>query len=125
MEYACECLRYWVETCHVDGFRFDLASVMGRTPEFRQDAPLFTAIQNCPLLSRAKLIAEPWDIGEGGYQVGNFPRHLPSGMTISAMRRDVFGSSVISRWANLPDVLPHPATCLNARAAIPAPRSIW
>jgi len=50
-----------------------LASVMGRTPEFRQDAPLFTAIQNCPLLSRAKLIAEPWDIGEGGYQVGNFP----------------------------------------------------
>lgn len=73
VEYACECLRYWVETCHVDGFRFDLASVMGRTPTFRQDAPLFTAIQNCPLLSRVKLIAEPWDIGEGGYQVGNFP----------------------------------------------------
>ncbi|MES0267249.1 glycogen debranching protein GlgX [Citrobacter sedlakii] len=71
--YACECLRYWVETCHVDGFRFDLASVMGRTPAFRQDAPLFTAIKNCPVLSRVKLIAEPWDIGEGGYQVGNFP----------------------------------------------------
>ena len=46
---------------------------MGRTPAFRQDAPLFTAIQNCPVLSRVKLIAEPWDIGEGGYQVGNFP----------------------------------------------------
>lgn len=73
MEYALECLRYWVETCHVDGFRFDLASVMGRTPAFRQDAPLFTAIQNCPVLSQVKLIAEPWDIGEGGYQVGNFP----------------------------------------------------
>ena len=73
MEYALECLRYWVETCHVDGFRFDLASVMGSTQAFRQDAPLFTAIQNCPVLSQVKLIAEPWDIGEGGYQVGNFP----------------------------------------------------
>lgn len=125
VEYACECLRYWVETCHVDGFRFDLASVMGRTPAFRQDAPLFTAIQTCPLLSRVKLIAEPWDIGEGGYQVGNFPLRLPSGMTISAMRRGAFGSSVISRWASLPGVLPHPAMCLNARAANPAPRSIW
>ncbi|STH09215.1 glycogen debranching protein [Escherichia coli] len=48
VDYASACLRYWVETCHVDGFRFDLAAVMGRTPEFRQDAPLFTAIQNCP-----------------------------------------------------------------------------
>lgn len=73
VEYACECLRYWVETCHVDGFRFDLASVMGRTPAFRQDAPLFEAIQACPVLSQVKLIAEPWDIGEEGYQVGNFP----------------------------------------------------
>lgn len=73
VEYASACLRYWVETCHVDGFRFDLAAVMGRTPEFRQDAPLFTAIQNCPVLSQVKLIAEPWDIAPGGYQVGNFP----------------------------------------------------
>ena len=73
VEYASACLRYWVETCHVDGFRFDLATVMGRTPEFRQDAPLFTAIQNCPVLSQVKLIAEPWDIAPGGYQVGNFP----------------------------------------------------
>ncbi|WP_000192583.1 glycogen debranching protein GlgX [Escherichia sp. TW14182] len=73
VEYASACLRYWVETCHVDGFRFDLATVIGRTPEFRQDAPLFTAIQNCPVLSQVKLIAEPWDIAPGGYQVGNFP----------------------------------------------------
>ncbi|WP_230353466.1 glycogen debranching protein GlgX [Lelliottia sp. WAP21] len=73
MNYAHECLKYWVETYHVDGFRFDLASVMGRTPEFSQQAPLFEAIKNCPVLSRVKLIAEPWDIGEGGYQVGNFP----------------------------------------------------
>ncbi|MDR2217914.1 MAG: glycogen debranching protein GlgX [Yokenella regensburgei] len=73
VEYALACLRFWVQECHVDGFRFDLASVMGRTPEFRQDAPLFTAIRNDPLLSEVKLIAEPWDIGPGGYQVGNFP----------------------------------------------------
>ncbi|MWR17719.1 glycogen debranching enzyme, partial [Escherichia coli] len=55
VDYASACLRYWVEACHVDGFRFDLAAVMGRTPEFRQDAPLFTAIQNCPVLSQVKL----------------------------------------------------------------------
>jgi glycogen operon protein len=48
VEYARQCLRFWVDECHVDGFRFDLASVMGRTPEFRQDAPLFEAIRNDP-----------------------------------------------------------------------------
>ncbi|HHT8351159.1 TPA: glycogen debranching protein GlgX [Raoultella ornithinolytica] len=73
VEYARQCLRFWVDECHVDGFRFDLASVMGRTPEFRQDAPLFEAIRNDPQLAAVKLIAEPWDIGAGGYQVGNFP----------------------------------------------------
>ena len=73
VEYARLCLRFWVDECHVDGFRFDLASVMGRTPEFRQDAPLFEAIRNDPQLAAVKLIAEPWDIGAGGYQVGNFP----------------------------------------------------
>lgn len=73
VEYAHACLRYWVETFHIDGFRFDLAPVMGRTPEFNPQAPLFAAIQNDPLLRDLKLIAEPWDIGGGGYQVGNFP----------------------------------------------------
>lgn len=73
VEYARQCLRFWVDECHVDGFRFDLASVIGRTPDFRQDAPLFNAIHADPVLSQVKLIAEPWDIGEGGYQVGNFP----------------------------------------------------
>lgn len=66
-------LRYWVETYHVDGFRFDLATLLGRTPEFDPHSPLFEAIKADPLLSGCKLIAEPWDIGEGGYQVGNFP----------------------------------------------------
>lgn len=68
-----DCLRYWVGELHVDGFRFDLATVMGRTPDYRPDAPLFDAIRQEPLLCDVKLIAEPWDIGPGGYQVGHFP----------------------------------------------------
>lgn len=73
VEYAHQCLRHWVDTYHIDGFRFDLATVMGRTPHFDPCAPLFEAIKNDPVLSAVKLIAEPWDVGEGGYQVGNFP----------------------------------------------------
>lgn len=73
VQYAMECLRFWVEQCHVDGFRFDLATVMGRTPEYRLDAPLFEAIRQCPVLSSVKLIAEPWDVGPDGYHVGNYP----------------------------------------------------
>ena len=66
-------LRYWIEAMHVDGFRFDLASVLGRTEEgaFRSTAPFFDAVSQDPVLNRVILIAEPWDIGT--YQVGNFP----------------------------------------------------
>jgi len=66
-------LRYWVEMMHVDGFRFDLASVLGRTEDgaFRSTAPFFAAVAQDPVLNRAILIAEPWDLGT--YQVGNFP----------------------------------------------------
>lgn len=65
-------LRYWVEVMHVDGFRFDLASVLGRRDGlFQKSASFFDAISQDPVLSRVKLIAEPWDIGT--YQVGNFP----------------------------------------------------
>lgn len=73
MAWALDALRYWVRVCHVDGFRFDLAPVLGRTPDYQRDAPLFEAIRACPLLSQVKLIAEPWDIGPNGYQVGHFP----------------------------------------------------
>jgi glycogen operon protein len=66
-------LRYWFETMHVDGFRFDLASVLGRTEDgsFRPSAGFFDAVSQDPVLNRAILIAEPWDLGT--YQVGNFP----------------------------------------------------
>ncbi len=98
VDYASACLRYWVETCHVDGFRFDLAAVMGRTPEFRQDAPLFTAIQNCPVLSQVKLIAEPWDIALVVIRWEISRRCLPSGTIISAMLPVVSGFIMICLW---------------------------
>ena len=76
-KWVVDCLRYWVEHCHVDGFRFDLASVLGRdTPDFNVQAQLFTDIKNEPSLQNIKLIAEPWDIGHYGYQVGNFPNYF-------------------------------------------------
>jgi isoamylase len=65
-------LRYWVEVMHVDGFRFDLASVLGREDgRFKVGSSFFDAVAQDPVLSRVKLIAEPWDLG--AYQVGNFP----------------------------------------------------
>ena len=67
-------LRYWVTEMHVDGFRFDLASALGRGElDFDRYSSFFAILGQDPVLSRVKLIAEPWDIGEGGYQVGGFP----------------------------------------------------
>ncbi|TNC72442.1 glycogen debranching protein GlgX [Rubellimicrobium roseum] len=67
-------LRYWVQVMHVDGFRFDLASTLGReSTGFEREGAFFAAIRQDPVLSTVKLIAEPWDVGEGGYQVGGFP----------------------------------------------------
>jgi glycogen operon protein len=67
-------LRYWVTECHVDGFRFDLAAALARE-FFDVDrlSAFFDTIHQDPVLSQVKLIAEPWDVGPGGYQVGNFP----------------------------------------------------
>ena len=65
-------LRYWVTEMHVDGFRFDLASTLAGTEVDRLGA-FFDIIHQDPVLSQVKLIAEPWDVGTGGYQVGNFP----------------------------------------------------
>jgi glycogen operon protein len=67
-------LRYWAVEMHVDGFRFDLASALARQlHEVDRLSSFFTLIHQSPTLSQLKLIAEPWDVGEGGYQVGNFP----------------------------------------------------
>ena len=67
-------LRYWVQEMHVDGFRFDLASSLGRDGgTFSRNAAFFEAVHQDPVVGRVKLIAEPWDLGPGGYQSGNFP----------------------------------------------------
>ena len=67
-------LRHWVSEYHVDGFRFDLASTLGRRDHgFDRNAPFLQAVRQDPILNRVKLVAEPWDVGPGGYQLGAFP----------------------------------------------------
>jgi glycogen operon protein len=69
-----ECLKYWVEDMHVDGFRFDLATVLARDDDgFNERSEFFKAVRAEPALAYVKLIAEPWDVGYGGYQLGGFP----------------------------------------------------
>src|SRR5205807_158843 len=74
LQMIMDSLRYWVLDMHVDGFRFDLASALARQ-FYHVDrlSAFFDIIHQDPVLSQVKLIAEPWDVGEGGYQVGNFP----------------------------------------------------
>jgi glycogen operon protein len=74
LQMVMDSLRYWVEVCHVDGFRFDLASTLARGPNgFEQHSSFLTAVRQDPVLATVKLVAEPWDVGQGGYQVGKFP----------------------------------------------------
>jgi glycogen operon protein len=74
LQLITDSLRYWVTEMHVDGFRFDLASVLARELyDVNMLAPFFKIVQQDPVLSQVKLIAEPWDVGPGGYQVGGFP----------------------------------------------------
>ena len=74
MRMVLDSLRHWVEHMQVDGFRFDLATTLGRTAKgFDRNHPFLQAVRQDPVLSRVKLIAEPWDVGPGGYQLGAFP----------------------------------------------------
>jgi len=74
LQLIMDSLRYWVTEMHVDGFRFDLAATLARElHDVDRLGSFFDVIHQDPLLSQVKLIAEPWDLGEGGYQVGNFP----------------------------------------------------
>lgn len=76
-KWVVDCLRYWVEECHVDGFRFDLGTVLGReSPDFNPHAKLFDDIAQVPSLQQVKFISEPWDIGHYGYQLGRFPHYF-------------------------------------------------
>jgi isoamylase len=74
LQMIMDSLRYWVTEMHVDGFRFDLASTLARELHaVDRLSAFFDLVQQDPIVSQVKLIAEPWDVGEGGYQVGNFP----------------------------------------------------
>ena len=74
IQMVTDSLRYWVEEMHVDGFRFDLGTILAREPNgFDNQSGFLKAVGQDPVLAKVKLIAEPWDIGPGGYQVGSFP----------------------------------------------------
>ncbi len=92
LQMVMDSLRYWVTSFHIDGFRFDLCATLGRGSNgYDQGAGFFDALRQDPVLAGAKLIAEPWDIGPGGYQLGN----LPPGF---AEWNDRFRDSVRSFW---------------------------
>jgi isoamylase len=100
-------LRYWVQEMHVDGFRFDLAASLGRaTSDFDPFGGFLDAIGQDPVLSQAKLIAEPWDIGQGGYELGNFP---PGWSEWNGRYRD----TVRDFWRGTPGTLADFATRLS------------
>ncbi|HLS81798.1 MAG TPA: glycogen debranching protein GlgX [Steroidobacter sp.] len=94
-----DCLRYWVEEMHVDGFRFDLAAVLGRDNGlFRTDASFFKAVAAEPALRYVKLIAEPWDIGPDGYHLGRFPAPW-------AEWNDLYRDTMRGFWRGNPGIL--------------------
>ncbi len=99
LQLILDSLRYWISEMHVDGFRFDLASALAREDHHvDRGAAFFDIIQQDPVVRTAKLIAEPWDIGEGGYQVGSFP---PPWAEWNGAYRD----TVRDLWRGQPDML--------------------
>jgi isoamylase len=103
-------LRYWVQEMHVDGFRFDLAASLGRaTSDFDPFGGFLDAVGQDPVLSEVKLIAEPWDIGQGGYDLGNFP---PGWSEWNGRYRD----TVRDFWRGAPGTLADFATRLTGSA---------
>jgi isoamylase len=99
LQLIMDSLRYWVEEMHVDGFRFDLASTLARELHaVDRLSSFFDLIQQDPVVSRVKLIAEPWDVGEGGYQVGNFP-------PLWSEWNGKFRDCIRDYWRDVPQVL--------------------
>lgn len=100
LQLITDSLRYWVQEMHVDGFRFDLAATLARQfQEVDKLSAFFDIVQQDPVISRVKLIAEPWDLGSGGYQVGGFP---PSWSEWNGRYRDC----VRDFWRSQPSTLP-------------------
>src|SRR2546426_61827 len=115
LQMVMDSLRYWVTEMRVDGFRFDLAPALARDGTgFNKFHAFFKVIQQDPILSQVKLIAEPWDVGEGGYQVGNFPAPFSewNGKFRDAMRSfwrgdEGFIGEVAYRLTASPDLYQH------------------
>ncbi len=96
LQLVMDSLRYWVEEMHVDGFRFDLAPELARTAQgFSSSAAFLAALRQDPVLARVKLIAEPWDIGPGGYQLGHFP---PGWLEWNDQYRDTMRAFWLQPW---------------------------
>jgi glycogen operon protein len=107
LQMIMDSLRYWVTEMHVDGFRFDLAAALARQfHEVDRLSAFFDLVQQDPVVSQVKLIAEPWDVGEGGYQVGNFP---PLWSEWNGKYRD----TVRDFWRGQPATLPEFASRLT------------
>jgi glycogen operon protein len=110
IQFVTDSLRYWATDMRVDGFRFDLATILAREPNgFQQRGGFFASIRQDPELSRVKLIAEPWDVGPGGYQIGGFPPGW-------AEWNDRFRDTVRSYWKGDEGKLPELASRLTASA---------
>ena len=122
LQLIMDSLRYWVTEMHVDGFRFDLASTLARElHDVDKLSAFFDLIQQDPVVSQVKLIAEPWDVGEGGYQVGNFPPQWAewNGKYRDTVRDFWRGETGHARRIRLPRS-PAPPTCTSTPAAGPA-----
>jgi glycogen operon protein len=110
LQLVTDSLRYWVQEMHVDGFRFDLATILAREPHgFEEDGRFLDACRQDPVLSQVKLIAEPWDCGPGGYQVGRFSPGW-------AEWNDRYRDTVRSFWKGEEGKLPELASRLTASA---------
>jgi isoamylase len=100
LQMVMDSLRHWVETYHIDGFRFDLTTTLARDPfAFTERSGFLRAVAQDPVLNRVKLIAEPWDVGEGGYRLGGFPPGWSEW-------NDQFRDCVRSFWRGDPEQLP-------------------
>ena len=108
LQMVTDSLRYWVTEMHVDGFRFDLATILAREPEgFAENGSFLQSCRQDPILSSVKLIAEPWDCGPGGYQVSRFPPGW-------AEWNDVFRDTVRAYWKGDEGMASDLARCLTA-----------
>ena len=125
LQMVMDSLRYWVEECHVDGFRFDLATTLGRDrAHYSEHAIFLEAVRQDPVLAGVKLIAEPWDTGPNGYQLGNFPPGW-------AEWNDRYRDDTRAFWRGDEGALKHVASGLLGSAAtsimtagVPGPASI-